>query len=150
LSPRIFLVAVALASAACPPAFAGAPSDAVQFFYDNIGSERLPENRDLFTARAREQLDANGRTEDAGDGSCVDFVMAIDGQDFDEDEVARTLELSEAFSRGDAVVSAEFMNFGEPHLVQWMLMDEDGDGDWKVADISIPNNGWRLSDLECE
>ena len=150
MSARCFLVATALAAAAWQPAFAGGPSDAVRFFYDDIGSETLPENRDLFIARAREQLDANERAEEGGEGACVDFVMAIDAQDYDEAEIARTLTLSEAFSRGDAVVSAEFMVFGEPHLVQWILMDEDGDDSWKVADIAAPNSGWRLSDMECE
>lgn len=147
VTPRILLLAAAI-TAASSPALAGAASDAVAFFYENIGAEAMPENRHLFTDAARAALDENDRVGEETGGICLDFVMTLDAQDFDDDEVARTLTLSEELDGDVAYVTADFSVFGEDRSVEWTLMDEDGE--WKVADVAIPGRGWRLSELECD
>ena len=61
-----YLPAAAIMLVLSGPAFAGPPSDAVRYFYRNIGSETEPDNRDRFTGLARAALDANERVANGG------------------------------------------------------------------------------------
>ena len=125
------------------PAFAGPASEAVRFFYTSIGAEFDPQNRDRFVDPARALLEAN----DTGDDRCVDFGIAVDGQDYDEAEILRTLDLRESVQGDGAIVMAHFTLFGEKRSIEWTL-EREGRA-WKVADVMSLQGGWRLSDFEC-
>lgn len=140
-------IIVALGLAALP-AHAGEASDAVRWFYDNVGAESEPENRHRFTGAARDYLDANDRVWAEREEVCLDFGLTVDAQDYDEGEIARTLELRESVQNDEAIVMARFSMFGEPRTLEWTLF-RDGRM-WQVADIMSLQGGWRLSEFECE
>jgi hypothetical protein len=129
------------------PAFAGAPADAVRYFYRNIGSEAEPDNRERFTGGALATLDANERAANAGAAGCIDFIPALDSQDLDQDQIDASLNLTEVLNGPTAVVTADFTLFRQPHQVEWSLQQVDGV--WKVADIASRTGNWRLSGLKC-
>jgi hypothetical protein len=129
------------------PAFAGAPSDAVRYFYSNIGSETEPDNRDRFTGLARAALDANEQAANGGGAACIDFILALDSPDLDQNEIDSSLALNETADGPSANVTADFTLFRQPHEVEWSLQEVDGV--WKVADIASRSGNWRLSTLRC-
>jgi hypothetical protein len=129
------------------PALAGAPADAVRYFYRNIGSETEPDNRDRFTGLARAALDANQQAANMGGTGCIDFILALDSPDLDQGEINSSLVLTEAMNGPSANVTANFTLFRQPHEVEWSL--EEVDGVWKVADIASRTGNWRLSGLRC-
>lgn len=130
-------------------ALAGPAADAVRHFYDNLGEETLQETRDRYTGPARAFLDANDRVWAEREEICLDFAFAIDAQDYDEDELARTLALDETVDGDEAVVVARFSLFGEPRNIEWTLAEEGGV--WKVSDVAgLDGEGWRLSEFVCE
>lgn len=132
---------------AATPGFAGPASDAVRFFYASPGAELEPANRDRFTGEAKAVLDANDKAE-----LCIDFMLGIDAQDFDQAELDRTLRLDETLSGDAATVDAHFTLFpGDPAAEQsvvWTLRQVDGA--WKVADIESQAGEWRLGGFDCE
>lgn len=134
-------------------AFAGPASDAVKFFYPPVESETDPAIRDHFTDPAKTKLDQNDKLTQTDEIGCIDFVLAVDAQDFDDAEVARTLKLKEEVTGDDALVTATFRVFpNDPadvpdRLVKWTLKKVGGD--WKIADIESPEYGWKLSDFDC-
>jgi len=142
-----FSLAVALVLAAAP-AFAGPASDAVQFFYSNIGAEYDAANRGRFVDPAKSVLDANETSEEP----CLDFGLAIDAQDYDDAEIAGTLKLAEDVRGDSAMVTASFSLFpGDPQNdreIVWELRQVGGQ--WKVSDIGQANGAWRLSEFKCE
>jgi hypothetical protein len=129
------------------PAFAGAPADAVRYFYANIGSETEPDNRDRFTGLARAALDANEQAANGGGAACIDFILALDSQDLDQNEINSSLALNETVNGPAAEVTASFTLFRQPHEVEWSLQQVDGV--WKVADIASRTGNWRLDGLRC-
>jgi hypothetical protein len=139
-----------LALAAVSPALAGPASDAVRYFYEPVRWEADPEIRDRFTGPAKALFDANDLMPE-GEMDCLGFAPSIDGQDFDDDTLAQTLELSEAVDGGNATVTATFQLFaGEEEsqrMIDWMLVEEGGA--WKVADIASRNADWALSEFAC-
>lgn len=133
---------------ATAPAIAGPAADAVAYLYENIDTPFEPEQRDRFTGSARTVLDANDAAWEKNQEACIDFSIVIDGQDWDAEEVARTLRLDEAVDGNDAVVTARFSNFGGQRTLEWTLLREDGV--WRVADVASAEGEWRLSELTCE
>lgn len=142
------LIAAFLQLASATAVLAGPPADAVAFFYRNLGAETDPANRDRFTGKARVYLDANDKAWEENEEVCLDFSVVVDGQDYDDAELARTLKLEEMTGADGTVVIARFTLFGEPRAIEWTLVEEGGA--WKVADITAPANGWRLSEFTCE
>jgi hypothetical protein len=142
-----YLLAACLCLAATGSALAGAPADAVRYFYRNIGSETEPDNRARFTGGAEAALDANERAASAGGSGCIDFILALDSQDLDQSEIDSSLTLTEAANGSTANVTADFTLFRQPHQVEWSLQQVDGV--WKVADIASRTGNWRLSTLRC-
>jgi hypothetical protein len=140
-------LALALAVTAVP-AFAGPASDAVQFFYSNIGAEYDAANRGRFVDPAKSVLDANEKSEEP----CLDFGLALDAQDYDDAEVAKTLKLAEDLNGDSAMVTASFSLFpGDPQNdreIVWELKQVGGQ--WKVSDIGQANGAWRLSEFTCQ
>ena len=130
------------------PAFAGEPSTAVAYFYGNLGNEAGAESRDRFTGPALEFLNAADAAWERDETLCLDFGFPVDAQDFDEAEIARTLELEEIVEGDTATVVAHFDNFGQPTEVEWTL--EQGTSGWLVSDVASIANDWRMSAFSCE
>lgn len=89
---------------------------------------------------------------ESGEMGCIDFVVTVGGQDFDEEEVARSIrtEVAGITSEGDAQVEAHFRSFpGEEadQEIRWTMREVDGV--WKVADIESPADNWILSTFPC-
>lgn len=139
--------ALALALSTWPAGAAGEGAvEAVRAFYvPPFEAENEP---DRFTGAGRAALERGigERTDD--EVGCIDFSIALGGQDYDEEAIARTLHLT-AHPQDDGTerVTAEFTLFDEPSMVVWEMREVDGA--WKVADVSSEAGQWRLSGL-CE
>lgn len=140
-------IAAALLLATSGLAHAGPASDAVAAFYKNPDAAFDPAERDRFVDPARALLDANDRLWEEQQEACIGFSFVADGQDWDEDEIAGSLELTETVQGEGAVVMARFANFGETRTLEWTLR-RAGRG-WRVADVMSVEEGWRLSELTC-
>lgn len=140
-----------LGSLTALPALAGPASDAVRFFYAPDVNETDPANRSRFTDPALGKLAEYDKT--TGDGTelgCIDWVLAIDAQDVDDAELAKSLELEEKVEGDKATVTARFRLFADEASTREILWDlAKVDGAWKVADIASPASDWRLSALAC-
>lgn len=120
------------------------PAAVVLPFYVEPGSELDPANFDRFADPALAVLvESDSR---ADDGGCIGFSFVIDGQDFDEAELADSLDFTEDVAGDDGTVVATFSLFGQPREVVWSLQRIDGE--WKVADVA--GDGWQLSEFGCE
>ena len=139
--PMILIIATA-------PAVAGEPGDAVKYFYDNPGFEADPANRDRFTGPALDFLNAADAAWERDETVCIDFGFAVDAQDYDDAEVAKTLKLDETVSGDTAEVTAKFDNFGQATQVEWSLK-KTASG-WLVSDIGSSVNDWRVSSMTCQ
>jgi hypothetical protein len=140
----------ALLALSAVPALAGPASDAVRFFYVPVKWEADPEFRDRFTGPAKKLFDLNDKMPE-GEIGCIDFGPGIDGQDYDDATIKKTLKLAEEVSGDQATVTARFTLFPEgddsAREIQWVLAKEGGK--WKIADIVSVTSGWKLSELEC-
>ena len=142
------LVSMCLLALTAASASAGEAADAVRFFYDNLGAETQPENRDRFTGPALDFLNAAEAAWDRDETVCIDFGFAVDAQDFDDAEIAKTLKLDETVNGDTAEVTATFENFGQATQVEWSLQSS-GAG-WQVSDIASEANNWRMSSMTCQ
>ena len=142
---RAYATMVLLTAAA--PAHAGPAADVVAYLYAHIDAPFEAAERDRFTGPARALLDANDALWEEGQEACLDFSFVVDGQDWDDGEIAGSLALTEAVDGDAAVVTARFTNFGETHTLDWTLA-RDG-GVWRIADVASPAGAWRLSTLTC-
>ena len=140
----------ALLALSAVPALAGPASDAVRFFYVPVKWEADPEFRDRFTGPAKKLFDLNDKMPE-GEIGCIDFGPGIDGQDYDDATIKKTLKLAEGVSGDQATVTARFTLFPEgddaKRQIQWLMVNEGGK--WKIADIVSVTSGWKLSELEC-
>lgn len=141
-----FLMAAALVLTAVP-AYAADPAAAVQFFYNDPGAELDPANRAMFAGKAKDILDAADKEAESEDGPCIDFMLSVDGQDFDEAELKSSLKLEPKVDGSKATVNASFKQFGEDAQIIWSL--EMAGADWKVTDIASVKGEWKLSEMDC-
>lgn len=139
---------LSLLAIASVPVLAGEPSDVVKAFYDDPGSEYQLENRDRFVDPVLNFLNASDAAWNRDETICIDFVFSIDGQDFDLEEIAKTLKLDETVKGDTATVLAHFNNFDQPTEVEWTFKHEASG--WKVSDIASLTNDWRVSTMSCE
>lgn len=149
---KLSLPAAALIFLIPSVAMAGPASDAVKFFYTQGRFVGDTDYRDRFIGPARTLFDQNDAALDSEDGvPCIDSDPALDAQDFDDDELARTLKLSESVNGDHAEVTAAFRLFaGEEDSSREMVWTlRKVAGSWKISDIASKTNGWRLSELEC-
>ncbi|MDP3523811.1 MAG: hypothetical protein Q8S27_04480, partial [Hoeflea sp.] len=93
-------------------AHAGDAADAVKYFYDNLGGEFAPGHRHRYTGPALDYLTAADAAWERDETNCISFSFAVDGQDFDDAELASTLKLDEVVDGETATVTASFVNFG--------------------------------------
>lgn len=148
------LLAGALLAAGLQPALAGKASDFVRTFYTDIQYEADPQFRGKFVDPAKAKLDAIDKMSSAEDEvGCVDGILALDAQDYDEKVVAKTLKLSEDVQGDDATVTAKLSIFddGQPDSqreIVWLLKKVGGD--WKVSDIDAKSGSGKFSEMECQ
>lgn len=108
----------------------------------SIDRIRTAANRGAYFQPALVRLfDANDREE------CIDFGLYIDGQDFDEKEIARSLRIEPKLDGERATVDARFTSFGKPNHYRYDFV-RSGET-WKIADIASLSGGWRLSSTRC-
>ena len=146
------IIAVAILAATLSAAQAGEATETVRGFYTDVDFEPDPAMRDRFVDPARAKFEENDKL--SGNGAevgCIDFVLSIDGQDYDEKVLAKTLQLSEEDNGDEATVTATFSLFdGQPDSAReivWSLNNVDGD--WKVSDIESRTSDWKLSTFDC-
>ncbi len=148
------LLAGALLAAGVQPALAGKASDFVRTFYTNLQYEADPQFRGKFVDPAKAKLDAIDKMSSAEDEvGCVDGILALDAQDYDEKVVAKTLKLSEDVQGDAATVTAKLSIFddGQPDSqreIVWLLKKVGGD--WKVSDIDARSGSGKFSEMECQ
>jgi hypothetical protein len=140
---------VALIIAMSGTASAGETSDAVKPFYDRPGLELEPAERGRFVDPAKTVLDQNDAIKAGGEGDgCLDPALPFDDSDYDPAEVAKTLQLAETVSGGEAKVVATFKVADGTARLEWKL--RRAEGAWKVADIVSLTKDWALSQFNCE
>lgn len=145
---KVFL-ALGLTTLASAPALAGEPADLVARFYAFEVSMFDDDTSGFAGGSLGAFLDENRKLAVAQDGmGCLGFDPVIDGQDFDDNELKRTLKLEENIDGDGAFVTATFLLFGEPRTINWTLQRIDGK--WLATDIASPANGWKISDMACE
>lgn len=149
---RALLIACLMATPAM--AASGTPSDAVKFFYGPpLQYEPDVELRGRFTGPAKALFDDNDKSlANDQEVPCIDASPGIDAQDYDEAELQRTLELTEAVNGDSAEVIARFTLFPDADQdgkreMRWTLKNVDGA--WLVSDIESVSGGWKLSDVKC-
>ncbi len=126
-------------------AFAGQPMDVVKPFYADPGSELGAENVDKYTGKANEVMKLSN--DPSNDGACIDFMMSLNAQDFDEAELKKTLDITEALAGDYATVVATYKIFNEPMEINWEM--EKVEDTWKIADIYPKDKSWQLTKFEC-
>lgn len=149
---KLPLIATAALLSMSAGAVAGPASDAVKFFYSSERFVADAKYRDRFVEPVTRLFDQNDKALQSPDAMpCIDADPALDAQDFDQDQLTKTLKLSEVVNGDAAEVTATFKLFaegeGSDREMVWSLTKVDGK--WKIADIASKTNGWRLSELEC-
>jgi hypothetical protein len=149
---KLLPVVLAMAVLAPAAAHAGPASDAVKFFYSPAGYEPDPKVRDRFVDPAKAKFEENDKIA-AGGEACIDWMLGVDAQDFDQAELDKTLKLTETVTGDTAAVDATFSllpggDADSKREVVWSLKKVGAD--WKVSDIESKTNDWKLSELKCE
>lgn len=129
-------------------AFAAQPMDTVKPFYSDPGSELGAENVDKYTGKAYEVMKLSN--DPTNDGACIDFMMSLDAQDFDDDVLKKSLNITEALAGDHATVVATYNLFKddtEEKEIDWEM--EKVDGVWKIADIYPKDKSWQLTKMDC-
>ena len=110
----------------------------------SIGRLRSPENRARYFQPGLVRLFA---ADDRTENLCIDFAITSSGQDYDEKEIARTLQIETKAGGDRVVVDIRFRNFREPNHIRYDFVRA---GElWKIADIASLSHRWRLSKLRC-
>jgi len=147
------LLASAILAMTVTSAHAVEASETVRGFYTDVEFEADPSFRDRFVDPAKAKFAENDAQSSNGEEvGCIDFVLAIDAQDYDEKELAKTLQISGEDEGDSATVTAKFSLFEDQadsaREIVWSLRNVDGD--WKVSDIESKTNDWKLSEFECK
>ncbi len=124
------------------------PEALLEAFYEPYFSGTFPENESQFRSRALQALyDRDAEITPEGEMGAISFDPYIDGQDFDITD----LEIGAPGIAGDsATVDVSFRNFGEPRMLTYELVLEDGG--WKIDDVvsTSPDSPYRLSEIFAE
>jgi hypothetical protein len=144
-------LAVAAVLSAATPAAAQSAVDVVRAIYDNPEAANAWRDGEAaalgdYAGAALETLLAHNRLAERDGYGCIDFDFVIAGQDYDADELARTLTLEDRTEGENATVWASFRQFGAPALVEWWLTLSEGR--WQVTDVA--GIGWTLSGINCD
>jgi hypothetical protein len=141
-------IAMVVLLAASSPAFAATPTEAVMAFYDHVGLELDPAERDRFVDPAKAVFEGSERLKKSGEGDCLDPHMPLDNVDAGAAEFRKSLKTLETINGDEARVTVAFVVAGAPHRLQWQLRKVGGA--WKVADILSITGEWALSQYHCE
>ena len=85
--------------------------------------------------------------DDRTENLCIDFAITSSGQDYDDTEIARTLQIATKEGGNRAAVDVRFRNLGEANHIRYDFV-RAGER-WKIADIASLSHRWRLSKLRC-
>ena len=78
---------------------------------------------------------------------CLDASLVVNGQDFDDRELRRTLTIKEMANDGThAVIVSQMKTFGRPGTFRYEFVNEGSR--WKINDVVLPG-GYRLSEVRC-
>lgn len=132
------------------PVVAQTPEDTVRWIYTSLSQPGLqgleylaaPDRRDHFFSR---RMTAFHAANDSQGGACVDFGLAVPGNDYDAVEIGRSLTLIASGDAGRKSIEAQFTTFGQAARIAYDFVIEDGF--WKIDDIAGP--GWRVSQIDC-
>ncbi len=132
------------------PALAGPASDAVRFFYAPDVNDLDPANRSRFTDPALAKLaEYDTSSSDGTEVGCIDWVLALDAQDFDDAELAKSLSstrMSRATRRPSPPVPHVCGRCQQPRnhmdMAKWAAPGRCRRRSPRASD-------WRLSALDC-
>ena len=139
------------------PSLAQSPEDLVRWIYQSYSAEGVvgprgfaylatpTQRRTFLSGRMAAFFDANDTYGNDLAQACIDFAFDIPGQDYDADEILRTLNITSQRDQGKMDVAAEFMTFNTPAKIVYTFRVEDGV--WRIDDVTGP--GWRVSDIPC-
>ncbi|MBN9252696.1 MAG: hypothetical protein J0I86_19330, partial [Mesorhizobium sp.] len=92
---KLPLIATAALLSMSAGAVAGPASDAVKFFYSSERFVADAKYRDRFVEPVTKLFDQNDKALQSPDSMpCIDAYPALDAQDFDQDQLTKTLKLS--------------------------------------------------------
>src|SRR5262249_5904604 len=95
MKPTSFIAAAILVTT-LSAAHAGEAVDAVRPFYTNVVFEADPEFRDKFVDPAKAKFEEYDKSSsDSDEVGCIDGILSVDAQDYDEAVLAKTLQLTE-------------------------------------------------------
>ena len=129
-----FLVAVVAAT----PLRADTPEELVKWIYTSLSHAAPAEQKSLeylmspaqriqfFSERMITLFDNNDSYGDDPAAACIDFGIAIPGQDFDRNEIAQTLQTAAAGDDERQRVVARFTNFSAPAEITYDFIIEGG------------------------
>jgi hypothetical protein len=124
------------------------PQALLEAFYEPYFTGDFAEDESRFRSRTLQALyDNDARVTPEGEMGALSFDPYIDGQDFDITD----LEIGDPVLAGDyAAVEVTFRNFGEPRLLTYELVREDGG--WRIEDVvsTSPDSPYRLSEIFAE
>lgn len=124
------------------------PQALLEAFYAPYFSGDFPENESQFRSVALQGLyDADAALTPEGEMGAISFDPYIDGQDF---EITK-FEIGAPGIAGDyASADVSFENFGQPRVLTYEMVREDGG--WKIDDVvsANPDNEYRLSAIFAE
>lgn len=136
-------------------ATAQTPEDIIRWVYQShsqsgpangIHHLAAPEQRaQFFSRRMVAFFEANDSYGNDLASACLDFALDIPGNDFDAQEIVRTLSVSSSGDADRPSVTASFTTFGQPAQIIYDFISEDGF--MRIDDIAGP--GWRVSLMPC-
>lgn len=124
------------------------PDALLEAFYAPYFNGNFPEDESQFRSAELQALyDNDAEITPEGEMGAINFDPYIDGQDYD----LADFEIGAAGIAGEyASADVTFTNFGEPRMLTFEMVFEDGG--WKIDDVvsTNPDNPYRLSDIFAE
>ncbi|MEX0340676.1 MAG: hypothetical protein AB3N11_16750 [Arenibacterium sp.] len=154
---RRFICSFLFAVFAASPLRADTPEELVKWIYTSLQHAVPAEQKSLdylmspaqriqfFSERMITLFNNNDSYGDDLAAACIDFGIAIPGQDFDRNEIAQTIQTVAAGDEESQRVVARFTNFSIPAEITYDFIIENGR--WVIDDID--GAGVRLSAINC-
>lgn len=109
-----------------------------------------PERRaKYFSKRMVNFFNANDSYGDNLVVTCIDFSLAVNGNETDNAEIKRSLNIVTSNAGDRKIIEVRFTNFNEANRIQYKFIRENDV--WKIDDIASLEKGsqWRLSEIPC-
>jgi hypothetical protein len=124
------------------------PEGLIEAFYAPYFSQEFAEDDEILRSAALQALyDADAEATPEGEIGALSFDPYISGQDWDLSD----FEIGAAEIAGEtATLEVSFENFGEPSVLTYDLVVEDGG--WRIDDVlaTTPTGEYRLSEIFLE